>query len=98
LSTAVVIGTPDSPTPEGQFSVDDVIHYDPPDPSYGVGALELTVPPANRDWVDWRVAIHGLNDVGRLGGTGSLGCVHVPTALLQRLLELPVGTPVDITD
>ena len=96
LSTSVVIGSPDSPTPAGQFSVDDVVRYTPSSPAYGIGALALSVGPAGLNWVDWRVAIHGLNDVGRLGGTGSEGCLHVPTTPLDRLLDVPVGTPVDI--
>jgi hypothetical protein len=96
LSTPVVIGAPSSPTPPGQFSVDDILHYTPASPDYGIGALALSVPPPGRNWVYWRVAIHGLNNLGQLGGTGSLGCVHVPTADLRRLLRVPVGTPVDI--
>ncbi len=96
LSTPVVIGGSDSPTPTGHFSVDDVVHYRPASPEYGIGALALSVPPRGRNWVYWRVAIHGLNNLGTLGGTGSLGCVHVPTPDLRRLLRVPVGTPVDI--
>ena len=96
MRTPVVIGAPSTPTPPGQFSVDDVIHFDPASPEYGIGALALSVPPPGRNWVYWRVAIHGLNNLGRLGGTGSLGCVHVPTTQLRELLTLPVGTPVDI--
>lgn len=96
MRTPVVIGAPSTPTPPGQFSVNDIVHFDPASPEYGIGALALSVPPPGRNWVDWRVAIHGLNNLGRLGGTGSLGCVHVPTAQLGELLTLPVGTPVDI--
>jgi len=96
MRTPVVIGAPSTPTPPGQFSVDDVVHFDPASPEYGIGALALSVPPPGRNWVYWRVAIHGLNNLGQLGGTGSLGCVHVPTAQLRELLTLPVGTPVDI--
>lgn len=96
FSTPVVIGSPHTPTPPGQFSVDDIVHFTPASPSYGIGALALSVPPPGRNWVYWRVAIHGLNNLGQLGGTGSLGCVHVPTADLRRLLEVPVGTPVDV--
>jgi hypothetical protein len=95
-STSVVVGLPQSPTPAGHFSVDDVVRYHPPDPAYGIGALALSVAPATESWAYWRVAIHGLNDVGRLGSPGSEGCVHVPTAQLRQLLTLPVGTPVDI--
>ncbi len=96
LSTLVVIGAASTPTPPGQFSVDDIVHFTPASPEYGIGALALSVPPPGRNWVYWRVAIHGENNLGTLGGTGSLGCVHVPTADLRRLLEVPVGTPVDI--
>ena len=96
FSTPVVIGSADTPTPAGQFSVDDIVRFTPASPEYGIGALALSVPPPGRNWVYWRVAIHGLNNLGQLGGTGSLGCVHVPTADLRRLLEVPVGTPVDI--
>ena len=96
FSTPVVIGSATTPTPPGQFSVDDIRHFAPASPEYGVGALALSVPPPGRNWVYWRVAIHGMNNLGQLGGSGSLGCVHVPTADLRRLLEVPVGTPVDI--
>ncbi len=96
LSTPVVIGAAGTPTPAGQFSVDDIVRFTPASPEYGIGALALSVPPPGRNWVYWRVAIHGLNNLGRLGGAGSLGCVHVPTPELRRLLEVPVGTPVDI--
>ena len=96
LSTPVVIGGASTPTPAGQFSVDDILRYQPASPEYGIGALALSVPPPGRDWVYWRVAIHGENNLGQLGGTGSEGCVHVPASDLRRLLEVPVGTPVDI--
>lgn len=96
LSTPVVIGGASTPTPPGQFSVDDILRFQPASPEYGIGALALSVPPPGRNWVYWRVAIHGENNLGQLGGTGSLGCVHVPAGDLRRLLDVPVGTPVDI--
>ncbi len=97
LRTPVVIGGADTPTPVGQFSVDDKLRYTPASPAYGVGALALSVAPNDRNWRAWRVAIHGLNNLGTVGGTGSEGCVHVPTRALQALLnEVPIGTPVDV--
>jgi hypothetical protein len=98
MRTSVVIGAPSSPTPVGHFSVDDKLRYTPASAEYGIGVLALSVPPSGRAWQQWRVAIHGLNNLGRLGGSGSLGCVHVPARELARLLRsVPVGTPVDIT-
>jgi hypothetical protein len=98
IRTLAVIGAAGTPTPPGHFTVDDKLRFAHPDPAYGAGVLALSVPPPHRDWRLWRVAIHGMNDLGSLGGTGSLGCVHVPDRQLHKLLAgVPVGTPVDIT-
>jgi hypothetical protein len=98
IHTLAVIGAAGTPTPAGHFTVDDKLRFAPADPAYGAGVLALSVPPPHRDWRLWRVAIHGMNDLGTLGGTGSLGCVHVPDRQLHKLLAgVPVGTPVDIT-
>lgn len=97
MRTLIVIGGAATPTPAGHFAVDDKLRFARPDPAYGAGALALSVPPPHRDWRLWRVAIHGMNNLGTLGGSGSLGCVHVPGAQLHELLAgVPVGTPVDI--
>ena len=97
FKTLIVIGAAGTPTPAGHFTVDDKVRFAHADPAYGAGVLALSVPPPHRDWHQWRVAIHGMNNLGTLGGTGSLGCVHVPGAQLNRLLsQVPVGTPVDV--
>lgn len=97
VRTRVVIGAAGTPTPPGHFTVDDKIRFAHADPAYGAGVLALSVPPPHLNWRQWRVAIHGMNNLGTLGGTGSLGCVHVPGRQLLRLLgAVPVGTPVDI--
>ena len=97
MHTLVVIGAAGTPTPPGHFAIDDKIRFSHPDPAYGPGVLALSVPPPHLNWRQWRVAIHGTNNLGTLGGTGSLGCVHVPSHDLYALLAgVPVGTPVDI--
>jgi hypothetical protein len=96
--TAVGVGAPSSPTPEGRYVITD--HIDPGAQSsvYGCCILALSGhqphPPAgwnpNRDW---RLAIHG----GAVGAI-SAGCIHADEATLRYLMRMtPLGTPVTIT-
>ncbi len=52
-------------------------------------------------WSEWpgqpRLAIHGTDDPNDTGQAVSKGCVRVLNALLPRLTDLPLGTPVTIT-
>ena len=51
-------------------------------------------------WTEWpaqpRLAIHGTDDPGDAGQAVSKGCVRVWNALLRRITDLPLGTPVII--
>ncbi|MBA2522278.1 MAG: L,D-transpeptidase [Solirubrobacterales bacterium] len=91
------IGTPESPTPTGRFSVTDEIEGGL-NPTYGCCALALsaTQPNLPAGWSGGnRMAIHGT--MLPLGEANSTGCVHSSEEDLHMLLDrVPLGTPVSI--
>jgi hypothetical protein len=90
------IGSPDTPTPTGRFSVTDKLIPAKGQTYYGCCLLALSghQPHLRPDWAGGdRVAIHG----GDTGGAASAGCLHASDADLERLMKvLPIGTPVYI--
>ncbi|MDO8211244.1 L,D-transpeptidase [Conexibacter sp. CPCC 206217] len=98
LSTSVVVGAPETPTPLGQFAV-DAIAKEPPGSLLGPRVLALVA--YSRALARYQggipqAAIHAADQLGDpLGTAASHGCVRAPQTVVNRLLTLaPRGTPV----
>lgn len=100
LSAKVAIGTNNTPTPTGLFYVKEVVPQANPGGALGPVALGLSgLSNALRTFAGGygRVAIHGTNAPGKLGGDVSHGCVRMDNVSIAKLAKiLPLGTPVEI--
>ena len=98
------IGTPDDPTPPGQYFMP--MQYPSPGPGYGPFVL---VTSDHSDTItDWEnsgdavIGIHGPIDsyddslIGTTGAAISHGCIRLHDADLAQLSIIPAGTPIDI--
>jgi hypothetical protein len=98
----VGVGTPQSPTPTGTFTVTDKL----PGARYGsyygrfILALSGKQPNTPPGWRGGnRLAIHGTDNPGRIGRKTSAGCVVAPGPALAKLVEeVPEGAPVVIEE
>jgi lipoprotein-anchoring transpeptidase ErfK/SrfK len=96
---AVAIGSPETPTPTGNFYVTDKL----PGPRFGtyygccILALSGRQPNLPKGWSGGdRLAIHGT-PVADYGQAVTNGCLHLPDEVLQFLMmDVPLGTPVRI--
>lgn len=100
LQTSIAVGTADSPTPTGRFSIVDKLDTGTADGPYGPFALGLS---GHSDVLtefaggDGQIGIHGTNDPSSIGQAASHGCVRVPNDVIVQLNDLlPLGTPVTI--
>ena len=95
----VGVGTDATPTGTGTFYVWVKIHYASPYQPYGIAALGLSgFSPVLSEWPGGgRMAIHGTSSPSDLGNAVSHGCVRVLNDDLKSLLDVPLGTPVQIT-
>src|SRR4249919_604859 len=95
----VGVGTDATPTGTGTFYVWVKIHYASPYQPYGIAALGLSgFSPVLSEWPGGgRMAIHGTSSPSDLGNAVSHGCVRVLNDDLKSLLDVPLGTPVEIT-
>jgi hypothetical protein len=96
--TAVVVGSPSTPTPTGSFYVTDIVPQT--SPSYGPVALATDAYSEVIDEFDSGVpvvAVHGTNTPEYVGQARSNGCIRVPNEIIQQLADtMPQGTPVYI--
>jgi lipoprotein-anchoring transpeptidase ErfK/SrfK len=95
----VGVGTDVTPTGTGSFYVWVKIRYASPYQPYGIAALGLSgFSPVLSEWPGGgRMAIHGTSSPSDLGNAVSHGCVRVLNDDLKSLLDVPLGTPVEIT-
>jgi lipoprotein-anchoring transpeptidase ErfK/SrfK len=95
----VGVGTDATPTGTGSFYVWVKVRYASPLQPYGIAALGLSgFSPVLSEWPGGgRMAIHGTSSPTDLGNAVSHGCVRVLNDDLKRLLDVPLGTPVRIT-
>ena len=98
--TGAVIGTNNTPTPLGQFFVNDLVQkWD--GSAYGPYILSLSGFSEALETFGGGVpviAIHGTNRPELLGGAHSNGCIRVPNDVITFLAEhVPMGTPVEIS-
>jgi lipoprotein-anchoring transpeptidase ErfK/SrfK len=105
FSAPAGVGTPDDPTPKGEYFV--AFDEPPPEPGVGYGPFVLVTSahsPAISDWEgsgDAVIGIHGPlgmdAEIGIKGARISHGCVRLHVAALEKLSGVPPGTPIDIT-
>ena len=43
-----------------------------------------------------QIALHGWSDPSVFGQARSNGCIRVPSATVEQLAALPLGTPIDV--
>ena len=96
---SVGVGTEATPTGTGTFYVWVKVHYASPYQPYGIAALGLSgFSPVLSEWPgEGRMAIHGTSSPSDRGNAVSHGCVRVLNDDLKSLLDVPLGTPVEIT-
>ena len=99
LRAPVGVGTPDAPTPPGEFYVrNKLTRYR--SPAYGPVAFGTSArSPTLTDWpAGGFVGIHGTDRPDLLPGRVSHGCIRMRNADILRLERLmPVGTPLTIS-
>ena|SRR5215203_2292132 len=97
FSTTTAIGAPATPTPLGEFYVNQRFREADPNGPYGWAAIGISA--FSEVLTQWPqggpVAIHGTNRPALLGLPISNGCIRVSNAAIQRIWRLaPAGTPV----
>jgi lipoprotein-anchoring transpeptidase ErfK/SrfK len=104
FSAPAGVGAEDDPTPTGEFFV--AFDEAPPQPNPGYGPFIIVTSDHSRAIRDWEgsgdavIGIHGpLGEDGLIGTTGariSHGCVRLHLPSLERLAQVPPGTPIDV--
>lgn len=95
---SVGVGTDATPTGKGEFYVWVKVYYADPYQAYGIAALGLSgFSPVLSDWPGGgRMAIHGTSNPADRGRPVSHGCIRVYNEDMEKLLDVPLGTPVEI--
>jgi lipoprotein-anchoring transpeptidase ErfK/SrfK len=95
----VGVGTEQYPTGVGQFYIWVKVPYEDPNNPYGIMALGLSgFSPVLSEWPgEGRMAVHGTPYASDRGQAVSHGCVRVYNEDMSALLDLPLGTPVEIS-
>jgi lipoprotein-anchoring transpeptidase ErfK/SrfK len=99
LRTTVAVGAPATPTPTGQYYVNQKLVPADTSGPFGPGALGISAfSPVLTGWAQGGpVAIHGTNEPWSIGRSVSNGCIRMRNPVLWRLFrETPAGTPVQI--
>ena len=100
-SMSAVIGKPSTPTPRGQFFVEEVVQLRASDSGapFAVALSARSNVLQEFDGGPGQIALHGLLNIGGVPGTAvSHGCVRLSTATMRWLvLHVAPGTPVTIT-
>jgi lipoprotein-anchoring transpeptidase ErfK/SrfK len=99
---SVAVGTPDNPTPEGEFAISEIVPQTDPDGFFGPYIVTLTAHSAKLsdfDGGDGRVALHGTSLPNLLGTAASHGCIRLPNDLATQIAKtVPLGSPVDVVE
>jgi len=96
--TRVGVGTPRTPTPQGQFYIRDrLTRYASPE----YGPLAFGTSARSQYETDWPaggfIGIHGTDEPGLIPGRISHGCIRLRNRAIRALGHLlPIGTPVTI--
>jgi lipoprotein-anchoring transpeptidase ErfK/SrfK len=104
FSAPAGVGTTDDPTPTGAFFL--AFDERPPQPNPGYGPFIIVTSAHSQAISDWEnsgdaiIGIHGPlgedSEIGTAGARISHGCVRLHDEALERLTEVPPGTPIDI--
>ena len=104
FSAPAGVGSPDDPTPTGEFFV--AFDEPPPQPNPGYGPFILVTSDHSQTIGDWEgsgdavIGIHGpLGEDSQIGTTGariSHGCIRLHDQTLEQLAKVPAGTPIDV--
>jgi lipoprotein-anchoring transpeptidase ErfK/SrfK len=104
FSAPAGVGTTDDPTPTGAFFV--AFDEQPPQPNPGYGPFIIVTSAHSQAISDWEnsgdaiIGIHGPlgedSEIGTAGARISHGCVRLHDEALERLTEIPPGTPIDV--
>jgi lipoprotein-anchoring transpeptidase ErfK/SrfK len=102
LSSPVVIGAPNTPTPLGTFYITDPVDLKAsPNGAYGAYALGLSGYSEvlmSFNGGPGQIAVHGTNNPSQVGQNISNGCVRVPNDIIVQIADqAPLGTPVIIS-
>jgi lipoprotein-anchoring transpeptidase ErfK/SrfK len=96
-----VIGKPSTPTPRGEFFVEESLALSPGDPGepYALALSARSDVFQEFEGGPGQVAIHGISNIGGVPGTAvSHGCIRLETQAMRWLaLHIPTGAPVTIT-
>ena len=104
FSAPAGVGTTNDPTPTGEYFVAFDEQSPQPDPGYGPFIMVTSAhSPAISDWDgsgDAVIGIHGPlgmdAEIGTKGARISHGCIRLHDQALERLTDIPPGTPVDV--
>ena len=104
FSAPAGLGTLEDPTPAGEYFV--AFDEQPPQPNPGYGSFIIVTSAHSLAIADWEgsgdavIGIHGpLGDDTEIGTSGariSHGCIRLHDQALERLAEVPPGTPIDV--
>ena len=104
FSAPAGVGAEDDPTPTGEFFV--AFDEPPPESDPGYGPFIIVTSDHSQAISDWDgsgdavIGIHGpLGEDSLIGATGariSHGCVRLHLQSLERLAQVPPGTPIDV--
>jgi hypothetical protein len=104
FTTPAGVGTVSDPTPPGGYFI--AFTEPPPQPNPGYGPFIIVTSAHSPEIADWEgsgdavIGIHGPlgddSEIGTIGARISHGCVRLHDAALEKLSNLPAGTPVDI--
>ncbi len=99
--TSAVIGKESTPTPLGEFYVNELLPRANPDGAFGPWIISLSAFSEALDTFGGGlpvIAIHGTNAPELVGGAHSNGCIRIPNDVISFLAEnVPLGTPVRIS-
>jgi L,D-transpeptidase catalytic domain len=90
------------PTPTGRYYIVELLKQPDPNGPYGPYAFGLSAYSHvlySFGGGPGQIGIHGTNEASSIGHSASHGCIRIPNGAVVRLAhELPLGTPVTITD
>jgi lipoprotein-anchoring transpeptidase ErfK/SrfK len=100
-SFAAIVGKPSTPTPRGEFFVEEPVPLGPSEPGAPFAFALSARSNVFQEFAGGpgQIAIHGIDNVGgTLGSAESHGCIRLSTAAIRWLKSrILAGTPVTIT-
>jgi lipoprotein-anchoring transpeptidase ErfK/SrfK len=99
VRTPTAIGRPETPTPTGNYYVNQRLLAADASGPWGPGGIGISAfSPTLRHWAQGGpIAIHGTNEPESIGQVASNGCLRIDNAVLEQLIHaVPDGTPVRI--